>query len=343
MANIMITDICNLNCSYCFANEFVNKNGVNHIAVDSFIRILDFIDTAKEKEHVGLIGGEPTLHPEFARLLSIINERTDIDDVVVFTNGILIDRYFDELTNPKMFLLINCNSPDIIGRHHYDIIKRNIRTAVERYGMKERITPGLNIFAERMDYQYIIDLIDEFQFDHLRLSIVVPNQKQCEKPLEYFSKMKRITLEIMEAALKHGAMPYFDCNKIPVCIMTRDDRKRLLELCGDKPISNILSEYSNCTPVLDILQNEVCVRCFGLSDHLKADINGFETIDDLRGFFETRIDAYAHNTYYHEQCRNCYERVCRKCSGGCLAYKTDKIDQLAFICEQGAVNDQGSI
>lgn len=35
MANIMMTDACNLNCPYCFANEFVNKNK-NEITEEAF-------------------------------------------------------------------------------------------------------------------------------------------------------------------------------------------------------------------------------------------------------------------------------------------------------------------
>ena len=327
MANIMITDVCNLNCSYCFANRFVNKNE-NHITKDAFLRILDFIETAKTKEHIGLIGGEPTLHPDFMDLLSILNSRDEIDDVVVFTNGIKINEFWRELCNPKINLLINCNAPYIIGRQSFEKLRENIRVAINQYGLKERITLGVNIFSETFDYNYILDLIDEFNLDHLRLSITVPNKKEEYNPIEYYSKMKSVVLGLIKDTLIRDAMPYFDCNKIPVCVLSREERLELLEMCGEKAISNIISEYSNCSPVIDILQDETCVRCFGLSDYMRVDITGFETIDDLRGFFENQVDVHAHNTYYDEKCANCYERVCRKCSGGCLQYKISQIDLL---------------
>lgn len=334
MANIMITDICNLNCCYCFANEFVNNDEISHISIDSFEKILDFIETAKGEEQVGLIGGEPTLHPEFNRLLEILNKRDKIRDVVIFTNGICIDRYFEQLLNSKIHLLINCNSPKIIGEYSYICIKENIRTLIEKYNMKNRITLGLNIYSAEMDYSYILDLIDEFSMDHLRLSVVVPNSTDCTESLEYFSNMKEITFSIICDVLRHNAMPYFDCNKIPVCILSEEEREELLDLSGDMSISNVISEYSNCSPVLDILQNETCVRCFGLSDYLKVDINGFETIDDLRGFFTGQIDVYAHSTYVSEKCKDCYERVCRKCSGGCLVYKIGEIERVTNLCNK---------
>lgn len=323
----MITDICNLNCNYCFANSFVNGDSVNHISVETFTHILDFVEKSKTKEHLGLIGGEPTLHPKFADLLKIVNARETIEDVVVFTNGLKINEFYPELQNPKMHLLINCNSPYIIGEKNYERIVSNIRNAIDLYHMKERITIGVNLFSYDFDYDYIIRLIDVFGFDHLRLSITVPNTDVEIDPLLHYSRMKKVVLRLIEDTLKHNAMPYFDCNKIPVCVLTDEERNRLIKLCGDKQISNIISEYSNCSPVIDIMQDETCVRCFGLSDYLRVDINGFNTIDDLRGFFESQFDDYSYSVYYDGKCKQCYERVCKKCAGGCLKYKIKLIEE----------------
>lgn len=42
MANIMLTDACNLKCPYCFANEFVNKDK-NDITEEAIDEAKDFI------------------------------------------------------------------------------------------------------------------------------------------------------------------------------------------------------------------------------------------------------------------------------------------------------------
>lgn len=42
MANIMLTDVCNLRCPYCFANEFVNVDK-NEISEQNFKKAVDFI------------------------------------------------------------------------------------------------------------------------------------------------------------------------------------------------------------------------------------------------------------------------------------------------------------
>ena len=56
MANIMMTDVCNLHCPYCFANEFVNKDR-NEITEEAFKKAVDFILGDGSHSTVGLIGG----------------------------------------------------------------------------------------------------------------------------------------------------------------------------------------------------------------------------------------------------------------------------------------------
>lgn len=47
MASIVLTDKCNLKCSYCFANEFTNKN-FNEITIENFKKAVDFCITEGE-------------------------------------------------------------------------------------------------------------------------------------------------------------------------------------------------------------------------------------------------------------------------------------------------------
>ena len=63
MANIMLTDSCNLRCPYCFANEFVG-GGKNEISEEAFEKAARFILGDGKQSFVGLIGGEPLTHPK---------------------------------------------------------------------------------------------------------------------------------------------------------------------------------------------------------------------------------------------------------------------------------------
>lgn len=124
MANITLTYRCNLNCPYCFANEFVNHSNTD-IEINNFYKALQFIKTNRT-ERVGLIGGEPTVHHQFDKILKILICDAEINNVTIFTNGICIDKYLPMLCHPKFTLLINCNSPSNIGEKMFNKLCDNL-------------------------------------------------------------------------------------------------------------------------------------------------------------------------------------------------------------------------
>ena len=97
MANIMLTSICNLSCPYCFANEFVNRSNVE-ITEENFRKAMEFILRDGSEHSVGLIGGEPTTHSQFEKLLRIVLADRRVKVGSLYTNGILIDRFWPLMT-----------------------------------------------------------------------------------------------------------------------------------------------------------------------------------------------------------------------------------------------------
>lgn len=82
---VELTDRCNLSCPMCFASS--GPSGKDH-PIESVIAALDRLVAAEGRAEVcQLSGGEPTLHPEFCR---IVDEalRRPIDYVMINTNGI---------------------------------------------------------------------------------------------------------------------------------------------------------------------------------------------------------------------------------------------------------------
>ena len=98
MPNIMLTYSCNLKCPYCFANEFVNKES-SRISIENFAKAISFL-TKEDIARVGLIGGEPTLHPEFKTILEMLITNRRISEVTLYTNGLQVDRYIEQLVTP---------------------------------------------------------------------------------------------------------------------------------------------------------------------------------------------------------------------------------------------------
>lgn len=92
---IEITNICNLNCSFCSKNSRKKEN----MTLEEFKQILEKIKHRTESIYLH-VTGEPLLHPNFEEILSIIdkyNMRLNIT-----TNGTLL--------KDKIASLNNCNS-----------------------------------------------------------------------------------------------------------------------------------------------------------------------------------------------------------------------------------------
>ncbi|WDV45519.1 radical SAM protein [Clostridiaceae bacterium M8S5] len=328
MANIMINSECNLRCTYCFVNDF-NYNKGNNITLENFKIAVDFITADNNNEHIGIIGGEPTLHPQFDKILDYLADNEKVEKVIIFTNGILIDKFWDKIAHPKMKILVNCNNEDIIGRKNYSKLVANLKKAVSLKNLKEKIALGINLYKPDMDCTYIFELINMLKIDKLRLSVVVPNFKLDEEfdALQYYTTMKNVTLKVIIEALEMGITPYFDCNKMPLCVFDEEDRRKMLKI-SKKKISNVINLKSNCDPIIDILQDLTAIRCFGLSDILRVDISNFSNIVDIRNYFKYKIDDYSYLVKSSNQCQNCYNRIVKKCNSGCLTYKIEKIKKV---------------
>lgn len=332
MANIMINRNCNLQCKYCFANEFVEKNKYKeNISEENFRKALNFI-TESGETYVGIIGGEPTIHPDFEKLLNIVLNDKKIEKVTVFTNGILMDKILNLLDNEKLNILINVNSPNDIGILNYKKIEDNIETAY-KMNLISHISLGINMYKPNFEYNYIINLLKKYNLKRVRTSIVVPNcsDNRNINALEYFKNMKPSVFNFFRELEKIEVVPIYDCNSMPLCITTDEEKRWLNKFYSFEKNTN---KYCNildnpkCNPVIDILPNLQAVRCFGCSEQCKVFIGNFRNLNDLSNFFEMEIDIYNNLISIDSQCDTCYYKAIKKCNGGCIAFKQNKIQKL---------------
>jgi 7,8-dihydro-6-hydroxymethylpterin dimethyltransferase len=85
-----ITDHCNLRCPTCYASSGPERQ--THRSMEQLTRMLDrIVANEREPDVVQLSGGEPTLHPEFFRILDEVRARP-VQHTMVNTNGIRIAR-----------------------------------------------------------------------------------------------------------------------------------------------------------------------------------------------------------------------------------------------------------
>lgn len=110
---IWISDVCNLNCKYCYASPFSGRN------IDA-PRLYEIIDELINLQVFGIVlaGGEPFMHPEIFDILEYCTNRNV--QVGVLSNGSLLDKASIErlsaLVKNKRFILqvsLDSVSPEV--------------------------------------------------------------------------------------------------------------------------------------------------------------------------------------------------------------------------------------
>ena len=341
MPNIMLTYRCNLSCPYCFANEFVNKQSTD-ITFENFQSAVRFI-TKDGPAFLGLIGGEPTLHKDFKRILTAIIEDRKIKECTIYTNGLELDSYFDEVASPKFRLLVNCNSPETIGETRFARIVNNLDILINQRYMRDRINLGINYYSDDLDCSFIIELLKRFDLHRVRLSLTVPDFSVCGtvSSVAFFRQRKQSLMKLLKQFSDNAIVPYYDCNKPPVCIWTDDEKQWIQEYLDRYGVkeSNLLETNSLCYPVIDILPTLEAVRCFGMSSFEKVHIHDFDTVTDLASYFLNRVDCEAYHIADCTDCRACYYRKTRHCTAGCIGFKSEYIKKVNESVDTVLVGD----
>ena len=93
------------------SKRFQTQEETKNMTTDRFVEIINFIE--KTSNHFGIIGGEPTLNPNFKDFLRITRDwcNKTHGSATLFTNGIELEKYLYDL-GTQIHCLINTNAPD---------------------------------------------------------------------------------------------------------------------------------------------------------------------------------------------------------------------------------------
>ena len=99
---ISVTDRCNLRCVYCMPEE-----GIESIPHSRIMRFEEIVEVVKAAVGIGIhkfriTGGEPLVRKGIVELVRMIKAVPGVDELVMTTNGILLERYAHELADAGM-------------------------------------------------------------------------------------------------------------------------------------------------------------------------------------------------------------------------------------------------
>lgn len=172
LAQIDLTNRCNLTCPVCFASA----NNAGYVAEPEYDLVVEMLQSLRDQEPypataIQFTGGEPTLHPDFLRIIAQAN-RMGFSHVQIATNGIrLADPEFAERAAEAglhtLYLQFDGTDDDLYRKIRGATLLEKKLKVVEncrRTGMKICLVPtivrGVNDDQVAKIFQFAVENID---------------------------------------------------------------------------------------------------------------------------------------------------------------------------------------
>jgi sulfatase maturation enzyme AslB (radical SAM superfamily) len=313
MANIIIADVCNMQCRYCFAGSYMETaNTTTHspfISLDDFAQRLDFLNRSGIDE-IRLIGGEPTLHPQFAELIQMA--RKEAKHIVVFTHGLIRASALaclEAIPADKCTVLVNTSATAKPGGPGAREVARR-KAVIRRLG--QRALLGYTIDALDNDLGFLIPLVESSGAQRkIRLGLAQPisgGQNIYLHPKQYPAVGQKI-IRFAEGAAQVGIQIELDCGFVR-CMFTEQGLEVLHAM-------NTTLQW-RCSPILDLALDGTVMHCFSTGNMLHCQFDSQLTATDFRQILAGSASLYRVAGIYRE-CSICRFKLSGDCAGGCLA------------------------
>jgi MoaA/NifB/PqqE/SkfB family radical SAM enzyme len=304
MANISLTSACVRHCDYCFARGAVPTPST-YMSVDTFEDTLALLERSAVEE-ARLLGGEPTLHPQFVELVDRALERGF--RITVFSSGIMPERVLERLQAipPERLLVLVNVTPSRSDPEDYPIkLERTLARLGPRaqVGLTVASVATLSGLPEKRRWVEDYGLVRRIR---IGLAQPVANGENCWlKPRAYAPAGQRIAL-FAESVAREGLRLELDCGCVP-CMFPPD----LLPALRAPDLGR------RCGAIPDILPDGSAVACYPLAGLARTPRDGIADLELLRRELNGRLRPYRAAGVFRD-CARCPLRAQGLCHGGCL-------------------------
>lgn len=266
------------------------------------VRIMD-LAVASAFPQVRLLGGEPTLHADFAAILQAALGRGL--EVLVFSNGLMPAEAAEALLRAPLekchvMLNLNVDSMPETGSHISQVATR----------LAERAFAGVNIHSPGLPLKRASDFAKAHGLERqIRIGLAHPRLDRQNRYLHprHYHQVGRELESFFEDIREDGFTLNLDCGFVP-CMFT----PRFLDATGI-----VIEEMGcRCGPIPDILPDLTAIHCFPLSELDELPLSGFRTFQEIRSAHEQRVRVLKEVGVFRE-CSQCSIRQSGKCVGGC--------------------------
>jgi radical SAM protein with 4Fe4S-binding SPASM domain len=258
-------------------------------------------------DQIRLLGGEPTLHPDFPAMVDKVMDRGL--RLLVFSNGLMPEpalRSLEEIQVERVAVLINVSdpaeSPPGEQKQQFSVFRR----------LGARVIPGLNIHNPAAKFDFLLELIGKFGLaKRIRLGLAHPSLAGKNDFLHsrYYSNVGQRVVSFAKKAQAAAVDLDFDCGFVP-CMFPMGGLDTL--------IKNNSEIGLRCNPILDVLPDGCVLSCYPLATVDRAPLPHNQDASWLRKYFEKKMKPWRSLGIFRE-CSACPIRKTGECVGGCLA------------------------
>jgi len=351
--NLILNSYCNLKCNYCFADEYMEetvKTTGKSMEIDFFKN--DLLPRIKNAPVINLMGGEPTLHPQFTDIFnSIFEVIPPFSSYGVFSNGLMPDKALDALLkvagpngaakrNIYFAVLLNWQTPENISPKNHQRCREVAEKIIRTNGYS--ITFSLNLYSKDQALEEQCREIDEIyqqaglpadQPYKIRVSPAFPiigEDLNTYLPISHYPKVGRKMLDILKMFPQLTFR--FDCS-FPPCFIDeiQEDEYKLAERFfyhGSREVPDpstwkTKELYFGCADgsPMDIDAKGDCFNCFPFHNLKLGNVKDFKEVNAIATaqMGSKFLTTVFEKTEAKEPCRSCPHYMVR-CSSGCFAY-----------------------
>jgi sulfatase maturation enzyme AslB (radical SAM superfamily) len=327
MANLLVTRRCNRKCAHCFArghyivdcDELHPQASEDHISFDRFEEALLFLQRS-DIGVIGLMGGEPGLHPFLREMVETILDR-DLH-VRLFTGGLISEgtaKFLAGLNPSRVCVVVNAPRPmDSLSSASCMGVQRTMQL------LGPIASLSYTICNPEEDLGFLVKLIEQYNLRRsLRIGLCAPRMGDSSPavlPPARYKDLAHPIVELAEACALESIAMEFDCG-FTRCMFTEVHHRRLRELA-------VLTLFA-CGPVVDIDPDLMTWACFPMASMAKLALSEVNDRDQLIERFRQGQRAYR-NLGVYEKCMTCGHKRRGECSGGCLAHVVRSFERPAL-------------
>lgn len=316
MANVLLTQKCVRNCPYCFAKEHMEGKKIDdNLKWDDLIYLADFFINSGSR-FIHLLGGEPTLHPNYVDFVLYLLDRGL--QVTSFTSGIMSPKKLKEMeaylgTYSQKRLAFVCNVNDPAESPASEIERQKAFFKV----FAKNTNPGFNIYKPDFSFQFIFDYFKEFPEMHKRIRVglthPIVGEKNYALAKDDMPAMAQRFMSYIPYFEEHGITAGFDCG-MPMCLFSDEQLGQLFKM-------NKGTIKFSCGSAIDIGPDLSVWSCFPLANYEKKSIYEFNSLREVGEYFTNKLRAVRKEKHgIFEACATCKYLTEELCAGGCIAH-----------------------